>query len=73
MKSIKDNAELRHFLRHVLYAIEYLTKKQSKAALYELRSIESMVSWGEDDKAFQNWCERRWQNGKKGKRKSKKV
>lgn len=76
MKTIKDNAELRHFLRHMLYAIEYLTKNKNKAALYEIKSIESMVSWQENDKAFQQWCERRWQHGKKNgnsKRKRKKY
>lgn len=69
--AIKEQPELRHFLRHLLYAIEELALGHTGAALYEVAQIEGMVSWGEDDAEFRKFCERRyfkWQKRKKAKR-----
>lgn len=54
--SLKDQPELRHFLSHVLLAIEELANGHKAAAIYEIRSIESLVSWSGDDGKFRRFC-----------------
>lgn len=61
---IKDNPELRHFLRHVLYAIEESLLGHKEAALYEIRQIQGMVSWGDDDEQFRRFCKMKWKGRK---------
>lgn len=65
VSSIKQNPELRHFLRHVLYAIEELCLGNKKAAQYEIESIKSMVSWNEDNQKFRRFCKHKWKGGEK--------
>ena len=45
---IKDNAELRHVLAHILYAIEELANGRPKSALHEIESVEGLVFFRED-------------------------
>lgn len=47
--SIKDEPELRHALAHMYYAIEALAKGHRIEALYELKSIEALIFWEDDD------------------------
>ena len=47
--SIKDEPELRHALAHMYYAIEALSKGNKREALYELKSIESLIFWEDDE------------------------
>jgi len=47
--SIKDEPELRHALAHMYYAIEALSKGHKKEAAYELRSIEALIFWEDDE------------------------
>lgn len=69
--SIKDNPELRHFCRHVLYAIEELAVGHASAALYEIKSIEGLVSWGENDTKFRKYALRWARKGGESKMKKK--
>ena len=47
--SIKDEPELRHALAHMYYAIEALSKGHKKEAAYELKSIEALIFWEDDE------------------------
>jgi len=70
--TIKQHPELRHFLIHVLYALEELVNGKPDAALYEIKGIEGLVCW-EDDDDFRKYCEGRWKHGKMHKEKAKKA
>jgi len=49
MISLKREAELRHALAHLYYAIEALAKGAKGEAIYELKSVEGLIFWDDDD------------------------
>ncbi len=53
---IKDQPEIRHVLSHLYFAIEALTEDHKLEALYELKSIESLIFW-EDEAGQTRTCE----------------
>lgn len=49
MISIKEHPELRHALAHLYYAIEALSRDSKAEAIYELKSIEALIFWEDDE------------------------
>ena len=61
--SVKENAELRHVFAHLQYAIDFLIEgveclskndlegaaQRAKGANYEMRSIEGLYMWDDDE------------------------
>lgn len=60
MISVKTEAELRHVLAHLYYAIEHLAAEPPRSALatMELKSIEGLVFWDGGDEDIEAWLRR---------------
>lgn len=47
--SIKEQAELRHVLAHIVYAIKALAEGNDNEAIYEVDQVEGLIFWEDDE------------------------
>ena len=47
--SVKEQAELRHILAHMIYAIRANAEGHHAEAMYEVDQIEGLVFWDDDE------------------------